>query len=68
MAEDGWPGQGDMTAEQLGKISERQTSCPSSDWLMSRGQGDGKRLKCVSKKRRGNSETHLVKCCKKQKT
>lgn len=42
MAEDGWSGQGDMTAEWLGKISERQTSFPSTSRLMSGGLGEGR--------------------------
>lgn len=36
-AEDGWPGQADMTGEQLGKISERQMSCPCTHQLTSMG-------------------------------
>lgn len=37
MEEDGWSGQGDMTAEWSGKISKRQTSFSSTSRLMSRG-------------------------------
>lgn len=46
MAEDGWSGQGDMTAQWLGKISERQTSFPppaDDDERGVLGRGEGKR-------------------------
>lgn len=46
MAEDGWSGQGDMTAERLGEISGRQTSFLSTpNWLMCGGSWVGKRVK-----------------------
>lgn len=61
MAEDGWPGQGDMTAEQLGKISGRQTSFPFSNWLMSGGHGVGRK----ARKERGSGEIQSINGCKK---